>query len=122
MKNKSAHILELDKVLKYLSEHAISNLGVQRCLNACIFDDVNTIKKELLITSQARQIINLALNVPLDNIFDIEKSIEDAQKKLRLDEEEIKDGESPGSPYRPTLGTVVISPPLCGIFHFLVVF
>ena len=89
MKDKSAHILELDKVLKYLSEHAISNLGVQRCLNACVFDDVSTIKKELLLTSQARQIINLALNVPLDNIFDIEKSLDDAKKKLRLDEEEI---------------------------------
>lgn len=89
MQNKSAEILEFDKVLSYLSAYAISKLGAKRCLNAQIFDDVNTIKNELLLTSQARTILNNALNVPLENIYDIEKSLEDAKKKLRLSEEEI---------------------------------
>ncbi len=82
-------ILELDKVLEYLSAYAISSLGAQRCRNAQIYEDVNTIKKELLITSQARDIVNKAINVPIDNIYDIEKSLEDAQKHIRLGEEEI---------------------------------
>lgn len=91
MQNKSAEILEFNKVLSYLSEFAISTLGAERCLNAQIFDNVNTIKNELTVTSQARKIVNDAINVPLENIYDIEKSIDDAKKQLRLSEEEIVD-------------------------------
>ncbi len=82
-------VLEFDKVLSYLSKYAISNLGKERCLNANIFNDINTIKNELKLTTQAKTIVNNALNIPLENIYDIEKSLKDAQKKLRLDEEEI---------------------------------
>lgn len=89
MTKSTFQILELDKVFEYLSAFAISSLGAQRCRNAQIYEDVNTIKKELLITSQARDIINKAINVPLDNIYDIEKSLEDAKKHIRLSEEEI---------------------------------
>lgn len=84
-------ILEFNTVLEYLSEYAISDLGQKRCLNTQVFDDVNTIKHELLLTSQAKSIINQALNIPLDNIYDIEKSLKDAKKGLRLKEEEITD-------------------------------
>ena len=86
---KTIEVLEFDKVLKYLSEYALSDLGKQRCLNTLIYEDFNTITYELILTSQARTIINNALNVPLDNIFDIDKSLEDAKKKLRLNENEI---------------------------------
>ena len=89
MSKSTLETLEFDKVLSYLSEHAISKLGQERCLSACIFDDVNTIKYELLLTSQAKTIINNALNIPLENIYDIEKSLEDAKKKIRLKEEEL---------------------------------
>ena len=89
MNKKSAQTLEFDKVLSYLSDYANSDLGRERCLSAVIFDNVNTIKKELLITTQAKNIINDAINVPLENIFDVEKSLNDARKKLRLNEEEI---------------------------------
>ena len=91
MNAKTLEILEFDKVLTYLSAHALSKLGEKRCLEANIFEDVNTIKKELLLTTQARTILNNAINIPLENIFDIEKSLEDAKKKLRLNEEEIID-------------------------------
>ncbi|MBQ9246068.1 endonuclease MutS2 [bacterium] len=84
-------ILEFDKVLSYLSDYAISTLGKERCLNALIFDNIDTINKELLLTTQARTIVNNALNVPLDNIFDIEKSLNDAKKQMRLSEQEIVD-------------------------------
>ncbi len=89
MKNKLYEILEFDKVLSYLSDFAISDLGKERCLSACVFDDINTINKELLLTSQAKNILNQSENVPLDNIYDIAKSLEDAKKQLRLSEEEI---------------------------------
>ena len=91
MNTKTLEILEFDKVLTYLSAHALSKLGAQRCLDANVFEDVNTIKNELTLTTQARTIINNAINVPLENIYDIEKSLEDAKKKLRLNEQEIID-------------------------------
>ena len=91
MSDKSLKILEFDKVLSYLSEFAISALGKKRCLAACLFDDVNTIKFELLLTSQACGILANAYNVPLDNIFEIENFINNAQKKLCLSEEELID-------------------------------
>ncbi|MCD7879211.1 MAG: endonuclease MutS2 [Candidatus Gastranaerophilales bacterium] len=86
---KTTELLEFDKVLKYLSEYAISSAGVERCLNTPVYEDVNTINHELILTSQARIIINNALNIPLENIYEIEQSLIDAKKKLRLNEEEI---------------------------------
>jgi DNA mismatch repair protein MutS2 len=91
MKDKTLETLEFDKVLSYLSEFAVSKLGAQRCLNTQIYENINTIKIELIKTTQARTIVNNALNVPLENIFDIEKSLNDAKNKLRLNEEEIVD-------------------------------
>lgn len=82
-------ILEFDKVLEFLSGYAVSRAGAQRCLNAEIFDSPAKIKQELLLTSQARSIINEALNIPLENIFDMEKSLKDAKKQLSLSIEEI---------------------------------
>lgn len=89
MNDKTLITLEFDKVLSYLSDFAISELGKERCLNANIFEDINTIKYELILTSQARKIINDAINVPLENIYDVERSLEDAKKHIRLNEEEI---------------------------------
>ncbi len=91
MRKNITEILEFDKVLSYLSEHAISELGAKRCLNHSIYEDINYIQNALIITSQARTIINNAINIPLDNIYDIETSLQDAKKHLRLNEEEIID-------------------------------
>ena len=89
MNQKTIEALEFDKVLSYLAEYALSGLGHERCLNAVIYEDINTIKKELVLTTQAGTILNNAINVPLENIYDIEKSLEDSKKRIRLDEEEI---------------------------------
>ncbi len=89
MSKKVTEILEFDKVLEYLSNYAISDLGSKRCLNAQIYEDTDKIKSELQLTTEARKILNEALNVPLDNIYNIEKSLNDAKKQIRLEEEEI---------------------------------
>lgn len=91
MLNKSFKILEFDKVLSYLSEYAVSELGRERCLNAFVFENVDTIKKELTLTTQAGIIIKNAINIPIENIYNVEKSLDDAKKKIRLSEEEIVD-------------------------------
>ena len=89
MSKSTEQILEFDKVLGYLSAYAVSNLGAQRCLNSQIYDDVNTIINQLLLTTQAKNILSKGLNIPLENVYDIDKTLNDAKKKLRLSEEEI---------------------------------
>ncbi len=91
MYDKSLKILEFDKVLSFLSGFAISSSGAERCLNACLFDDADKIKYELLLTSQAREILTKAYNFPLNNIYQIEKFINNAKKKLCLSEKELVD-------------------------------
>ena len=91
MNKNTLEVLEFNTILSYLSDFAISTPGKERCLNAQIFEDINTIKHELLLTSQAKNIINQAINIPLENIYNIENCLEDAKKKLRLREDELID-------------------------------
>jgi DNA mismatch repair protein MutS2 len=88
---KVYNLVEFDKVAEFLSECAISELGRLRCLNLIVFDDAKTIKKELLLTTQAKNVLNQALNLPIETIKDIQKSLDDAKKQLRLSETEIYD-------------------------------
>ena len=55
---KSLKTLEFDKVLQELSDCATTNLGKERCLNAEVFSDVRKIENELLLTREAKQILN----------------------------------------------------------------
>lgn len=57
---KSLKILEFDKVLQELSKYSSTELGKQRCLNANIFDDIKKIQNELILTREAKQIIEEA--------------------------------------------------------------
>lgn len=84
-------LLEFDKVLGYLSECAVSELAKARCLNAKVFDDSDLIKSELELTTQTRKVLDLGLSLPIEDIRDIVKSLEDAKKQLRLSEDEIYD-------------------------------
>lgn len=54
---KSFKILEFDKVLIELSNCATTNLGKERCLDAQVFSDVKKIESELLLTKEAKQIL-----------------------------------------------------------------
>ncbi len=89
MENKTKYTLEFDKVLSYLSGYAISALGKERCLNACVYENIDKIKQELTLTTQAKNVLTKALNVPLENIYDIAACLENSKKKLCLSEEEI---------------------------------
>ncbi len=89
-KRKSCiEVLEFDKVLLCLSECAISELGKQRCIDSLIYEDESTIKRELSITSQARRLYDKAEIVPIEDIKDIEKILEDSKRHIRLSEIEI---------------------------------
>ena len=91
---KSLKILEFDKVLTELSSFATTNLGKERCLSASIFSDVKKIENELILTREAKQILdeNLFTFTTIFNlksyfekyqaVFDIE-TIAEFKKSLR---------------------------------------
>lgn len=56
--NKNATSLEFDKVLIALSTCAATELGKKRCLNATIFQGKEKIEYEILLTTQARKILD----------------------------------------------------------------
>lgn len=88
---KALKILEFDKVLDFLSGFAISELGKERCKNAEVFSDVEKIKKELSLTSEARFLLNQFIEPPLEFILDVKVSLEDAKKGLTLSAQELVD-------------------------------
>lgn len=81
--------LEFDKVLEFLSKSAISKLGAQRCFNALIYNDFDKIGHELKLTSQAKKILDNALNIPIEDIQDVEKPLEECKRHVSLNSVEI---------------------------------
>ncbi len=86
---KAYKILEFDKVLEYLSEHAVSELGKERCLAASVFDDIYKIKHEITLTTQARRVYDLGFGLPILDIKDISDSLDALKSKVTLATEEI---------------------------------
>lgn len=80
--------LEFDKVLNYISEYAISEIGKEFCVNATVFHDVSKIKYELQLTNEAKQILDKIFDVsdfPLENIFDTDKIINQSFSEIDID-------------------------------------
>lgn len=88
---KAHKILEFDKVLEYLSEHAVSELGKKRCLDACVFDDIFKIKHEITFTTQARRVYDFGFVPPITDIKDISDSLDALKSKVTLAKEEVYD-------------------------------
>ncbi|MBQ2644138.1 hypothetical protein IJG14_01020, partial [bacterium] len=82
-------ITEFDKVKEYAGEHAITELGRKKMLNCQIFDDIEIINKQLILTTEARKLYDLNLKIPLENFSDLTNSFIDAKKKIKLSEQEI---------------------------------
>lgn len=87
--DKTFKLLEFDKVLEFLSEFAISDLGKKRCKSAIVHSDFNLINRELAFTSEARYLLNMFIEPPLDNIFNVKNAVEDAKKGLSISAEEL---------------------------------
>ena len=88
---KSYKILEFDKVLEILSGYAISEPAKKRCLETEILDDIFKIKYELNLVTEARRVYDFGFEVPIDDIKDILKSLNDANRYIRLSEQELYD-------------------------------
>lgn len=83
MKNVK-ELLEFDKVLEFISKYAKSELGVVRCLEAKIFDDIDEIQQEINLTSEAKNLLNKFFIPPLNNIFDIKEFLILSESSITL--------------------------------------
>ncbi|MBE7705642.1 MAG: endonuclease MutS2 [Cyanobacteria bacterium SIG30] len=82
--------LELDKVLLRLSDFAITELGKTRCLEACVFSQKETIKYELSLVDEAKNILDSEGRIsafPLDFIAPVDEIL----NNLKLSAQDIVD-------------------------------
>lgn len=90
MLTKTMKSLEFDKVLEQMSKFAKIRQSKELCLNAQIYGDVREIKAQLEYTKEAKKILDMAVDIPLDFVADIER-IEKNSLVSYLSEEELSD-------------------------------
>ena len=81
--------LEFDKVLSYVAEFAISEMGKALCFGASVFDESEIIKKELALTNEAKQILDKIFGdteFPLQYFHDTEKLLGQVTSSFDIDE------------------------------------
>jgi len=85
---KSFHALEFDKILAKLSGFTRLEQSRALCFSLSIYSDIYSIKHQLQFTSEAKNILDMALELPLEHVENIEKIINSTINSY-LKEEEI---------------------------------
>jgi len=88
--SKTINSLEFDKVLEKVSDFAKIKQSRELCLNAEIFDKLEDIKLQLQYTKEAKHLLDLVLDIPIDFVANIE-NIEKNALVSYLSEEELSD-------------------------------
>ncbi len=71
--SKSQKALEFDKILEKLSNFAKTEQSKKLCLNAEIFDNIIRINQELQCTREAKFILDMPNDIPIDFVADISR-------------------------------------------------
>lgn len=87
---KSLNTLEFDKILEKLSIHARLKQSKDLCLEASIYSDAPSIQTQIDFTKEAKGILDMALELPLEYVAQIDK-IAKSTIGSYLKEEEILD-------------------------------
>lgn len=83
--------IEFDKVLEILSKFAVSELGQKRCLKTKLASDIDEIKLNQKLTSQAQNAYRLCTSsVPVENLIDITEVLNALKGQITLSVEDIK--------------------------------
>ena len=88
--DKSLTTLELDKILQKLSNFAKIQQSKQLCINTKPFEDTNQIRQQLKLTREAKFILDLPADIPIEFVADIQK-IQKSMTAGYLSEEELVD-------------------------------
>lgn len=89
MNEKTLKVLEWASIQEALKHHAKSIPGKLRCEKIQFYTNPNKIKSELALTSEAKWFLDMTLNPPLDEIFNIEEFIRLAKRQNPLSGEEL---------------------------------
>ena len=91
---KSQKALEYDKILAELSKYAKIEQSSKLCLDLTPFETINEIQEQLVLTSEAKDILDIGKDIPIDRIdnftklrekneYFIEEELVDIAKSLR---------------------------------------
>ena len=88
--DNSLTTLELDKILQKLSNFAKIQQSKQLCINTKPFEDINQIRQQLKLTREAKFVLDLPADIPIEFVADIQK-IQKSMTAGYLSEEELVD-------------------------------
>lgn len=84
-------VTEFDKVIKYVSENAVTEPGRVLTLAAKIYDNPEIIAEQTNYTTEARRLCDLELKLPLENFADMTATLKEAKRHINLSSREIWD-------------------------------
>lgn len=87
---KSLNALEFDKILEKLASFARLKQSKNLCLAASIYSDISAIRKQVAYTKEAKGILDMALELPLEYVVEVD-AITKSTINSYLREEEILD-------------------------------
>jgi len=88
IEEKSLKSLEFDKIAEKLSSFARLEQSRDKCLGLSIYSDAKDIKREIALTKEAKSILDVPLELPLEYVADINE-IKNSTISSYLKEEEI---------------------------------
>jgi len=89
MNEKTLKVLEWQSIVDTLKSYAVSEQGKFRCEKIAFYTNFERIKSELVLTSEAKWFLDMLLNPPMDEIFDVEEFIKLAKMHTILKSEEL---------------------------------
>lgn len=90
--NKALKTIEFDKVLELLSGFAVSECGKKRCLETRPLKATEDIKLAQSLTTQAQNAYRISANsIPVENLPDINESLNILKNKITLSVEDVRD-------------------------------
>ena len=90
IQKKSLKLLEFDKILEKLASFSRLNQSKELCLNLEISSDIEIIKNQIQLTKEAKDILDKALELPLEYVASVSK-IQESTINSYLKEQEILD-------------------------------
>jgi DNA mismatch repair protein MutS2 len=88
VEEKTLKDLEWYTVLNDLAGHASSEAGKQLCLNLVPSSDSELVKETLSLTTEAKNLIQQAMDPPLGGIFNLQTIMRDAEKGVTLEDKD----------------------------------
>lgn len=70
---KSLKALEFDKILEKLAAYAHLEQSTQLCLGLSIYSDIYEIKNQIIFTKEAKSVLDMALELPLEHVANIDE-------------------------------------------------